>query len=71
MNPLAWFFIIIDRRKAARRYAEAVRRYHVIAGQIEGRKAARRAWKFLEGELASCRRTMLECEIVMRRKAGA
>lgn len=71
MSPVALFIAFIARRRAARRHSEAVRRYHVLLSQIADRRAQHRDWKHLMGDLFACRRVMLECEIVMRGKAGA
>ncbi len=70
MNPLAPILAWLARRKAAYRHERAARRLDIITKQISDRKAAHKAWKHLTGELVACRRTMLECEIVMR-DAGA
>lgn len=67
MNPLSLFLAFIARRRAAHSHAAASRRLDIITKQIADRKAAHKAWKHLTGELIACRRTMLECEIVMRK----
>lgn len=66
MNPLAAFIAFFARRRASYRHAAACRRFDTITRQIADRKASHRAWRHLVGELVVCRRTMLECEIVMR-----
>ena len=70
MNPVTIFLAFIARRRASYRHAAASRRLDIITKQIADRKAAHKAWKHLVGELVACRRTMLECEIIMR-DAGA
>jgi hypothetical protein len=68
------FFAFMARRKAARIHAAQVRRAEIIQQQIAERKAKHRAWKYLEGEMMACKRSMLEAEIALcalGRKAGA
>lgn len=70
MNPLSLFLAFIARRRAAYSHARAAKRLDIITQQIADRRANHRAWKHLVGELCVCRRTMLECEIVIARCGG-
>lgn len=70
MNPLAPFIAWLTRRRAARIHAAQVRRAAIIEQQMTERKAKHRAWKYLEGELMACKRSMLEAEIALRGKGA-
>lgn len=66
MNPLSLFFAFMARRRASRIHAAQVRRAEIIKQQIVERKAKHHAWKYLEGELRACTRSILEAELVLR-----
>lgn len=70
MNPFAAFIAHIRARRARREHARLIRRREVIARQINERRAAHKAWRYLDGELRSCTRAILECELTMSRKVG-